>query len=74
MMNGMGQGVGATVVGGMRIADWALAITYILVGLLFVIGFVAVVRAFLALSRKDRDERSSGDPAAPSNSGEGART
>ena len=65
MMNCMGQGALATEIGGIRIADWALAITYILIGLLFVIGFVAVVRTFLALWRGEPDERPSGDPAVP---------
>lgn len=51
MMNCMGQGGAATLVGGIRIADWALAITYLLIGLLAIIAVVAVIRTVAALIR-----------------------
>ena len=74
MMNCMGQGFAATEVGGIRIADWALAITYILIGLLFVIGFFAIARTVLSLWRREPDERPSEDPTVPPGSGEGRLT
>ena len=51
MMNCMGQGFAATPVGGIQIADWALAFTYVLLVLMFVIGFFALIRTVIALWR-----------------------
>lgn len=51
LMNCMGQGAAATLVGGIRIADWALAITVLLLGLLVIIAVVAVIRTIAALWR-----------------------
>lgn len=71
MMNCMGQGAAATEMGGIRIADWALAIAYLLIGLLFVIGIAAVVRTFLALWRGEPVERSREAPATLRHTGDG---
>ena len=51
LMNCMGQGAAATLVGGIRIADWALALTVLLLGLLVVIAVVAIIRTVAALWR-----------------------
>lgn len=51
MMNCMGQGAAATVVGGIRIADWALALTVLLIGLLAVIAVVAIIRTLVMVAR-----------------------
>lgn len=51
LMNCMGQGAAATLVGGIRIADWALALTVLLLGLLVVIAVIAVLRTIAALWR-----------------------
>ena len=71
MMNCMGQGAAASEVGGIRIADWALAITYILIGLLFVIVLVAIARTLLALWRGRSDEVHDEETVLPPRSGDG---
>lgn len=76
MMNCMGQGGAAILIGGIRIADWALAIVYLLLGLLTVVAVVAVVRTVVAVVRAVIDRwrrrprgRRGVQPAAPPSEG-----
>ncbi len=48
MMNCMGSGGGATMIGGIRVADWALGLTY---GMLLLIGGLLVASSVRALLR-----------------------
>jgi hypothetical protein len=64
MMNCMGTGTGSSVVGGLRLADWAIALTYLFAGLLLVVAMVAVARIlFFALPEQ---LRSRSDPETAS--------
>jgi hypothetical protein len=52
MMNCMNQGTGALMIGGIRLADSALALTVLLLILLAAIATIAVVRLCLDLARR----------------------
>lgn len=55
MMNCMGMGTGSTVVAGIRLADWAIALTYMLAALLLIVAVVAIARVlFFALPARFR--------------------
>lgn len=60
-MNCMGSGGGATLIGGIRVADWALGLTYgamLLVGFLLIASSVrAVFQSLMASSEGPGDER-----------------
>jgi hypothetical protein len=52
MMNCMNQGTGALMIGGIRLADAALALTVLLLILLAAIATIAVVRFCFDLARR----------------------
>jgi hypothetical protein len=52
MMNCMNQGTGALLIGGIRLADAALALTALLLVLMAAIAAVAVVRFCFDLARR----------------------
>ena len=73
-MNCMGQGAASSEIGGIRIADWALAVTYLLIALLFVIVLVAIIRTLLALWRGRSDEVLREEPEPRPRSDDGGLT
>lgn len=69
MMNAMGTGTGATIIGGYRLVDWASGLVLLLMSILIVALLAGTLAAMIGFLRRAFDKTAL--PPEPKNSAEG---